>query len=276
MCSALHGQPELMSARGRTAISGTAAPVTSIARGIAHALILAVLALAGPLVSAQSTPPAPAPAEPKPAPAGDPSLDDLLGLPKAAPKQPNPAPDAIPAPTPGEADPDPQKAALERKLTDAEAQEAFKEAVRQMGEVAARLEKSKDTGLTTQRIQEDILRKLDALIKHQQQQPKGGSSSSSSNSDDNKQSQNQPSQPQKGGQKGQQNQKGGSGDQAATPPPGQDPQLKDRLEQARAAWGALPERLREAFTQGMDDYYSRLYQSMTEEYYRKTAESAGK
>jgi hypothetical protein len=29
------------------------------------------------------------------------------------------------------------------------------------------------------------------------------------------------------------------------------------------------------FLEGMDDYYSKLYESLTESYYRKAAESAG-
>ncbi len=240
----------------------------------------ALLGVCATLSSGQSTPPAPTP-PPAPAatppekdkPADEPSLDDLLGLPKTEPAKP--APDKADPAKPADPLADPKQSELDRKLSDAEAQEKFKEAIRQMGETAERLEKARDTGLTTQRLQEEIIRKLDALIKHQQQQQGGGSSSSSSSSSDPSQQQGQqPQQPQQGGQKGEQS-KGGAGDQAGTPPAKEDAKFNNRLDAARAAWGALPQRLREAFTQGMDDYYSRLYQGMTEEYYRKTAESAG-
>jgi hypothetical protein len=41
---------------------------------------------------------------------------------------------------------------------------------------------------------------------------------------------------------------------------------------AGAAWGALPERLRDALTQGLSDRYSSLYEGATESYYRRLAE----
>lgn len=210
---------------------------------------------------APTHPPADKPSTP---PAKEPSLDDLLGIPKPAPA--DTPPPAQPAPTV----PDPKQGELERKLTDAEAQEAFVEAIRMMSETADRLEKVRDTGITTQRLQEQIIRKLDALIKKSNEDDSGGSSSSSS-SQNQQTSQSQPNQPSQG-QK--QDSRGGQGEQAGVPPARRDAELNNRLDAARAAWGALPGRLRDLFTQGMDDYYSRLYQSMTEEYYRKTAESA--
>jgi len=214
---------------------------------------------ATPPATPQATPPTAPPAAP---PGSDPSLDELLGITK---------PDA-PKPADAEAAKDPKQTELDRKLSDAEAKEAFEQAVRMMSETAQRLEKSRDAGLTTQRLQEEILRKLDALIKASQQQDSSSSSGSQSSSSSDPSQSKQPSQPQPQGNK--QDKKGGEGQQAGTPPAKKDAQFNNRLDAARAAWGALPERLRDLFTQGMDDYYSKLYQSMTEQYYRKTAENA--
>lgn len=224
---------------------------------------------AEPAATPPATPQATPPAAPPAAPLGsDPSLDELLGITK--PGQPG-KPDA-PKPADADAAKDPKQTELERKLSDAEAKEAFEQAVRMMSETAQRLEKSRDAGLTTQRLQEEILRKLDALIKASQQQDSSSSSGSQSSGSSDPSQSKQPSQPQPQGNK--QDKKGGEGQQAGTPPAKKDAQFNNRLDAARAAWGALPERLRDLFTQGMDDYYSKLYQSMTEQYYRKTAENA--
>lgn len=244
------------------------------------ALILAATASAQPTTPPAAPPADPPKAAPKPAPKqGGQSLDELLGLPKKAPATPGTKPPAPAAPATGdpkEGDAKEGNDALERKLTEAEAREAFEEAVRQMAETAGRLERAGDTGLTTQRLQEEIIRKLDALIKNQEDQDQQSSSSSSSSKSQQQGDPNAGQQPGKPQNKpGQQDQKSGTGDQAATPPAKQDAQFNNRLDAARAAWGALPERLRGVFTQGMDDYYSKLYQSMTEQYYRKTAENVG-
>src|SRR5436190_20991466 len=119
--------------------------------------------------------PAPAPqppaSEPQPAPKPPPSLDDLLGIApdKAPPKDKPPALD-------------PSKAELQRQLSPREAADQFKQAVELMVQTADRLQASKDTGLATQRIQEDILRKLDMIIHSAEQQQQQSSRSKSSQS----------------------------------------------------------------------------------------------
>jgi hypothetical protein len=47
-----------------------------------------------------------------------------------------------------------------------------------------------------------------------------------------------------------------------------------RLDTARAAWGNLPERVRDSLLEGSSDYFSSLYEAMTEAYYKKIAEEA--
>lgn len=194
------------------------------------------------------------PADPMPLP----SLDDLLGLPTTA--------------TPGKRPPpaDPDKAELERQLSPGEAAEQFRQAVDLMGQTAKRLTDSRDTGLRTQRLQEDVVRKLDMLIKsaEQQKQQRRQSSSSSSNRPQRDQ-QNQPGQQQ---QSTPQDAANGDNRDERMPPGREDGPLNPELAARGAAWGALPARVRDALLQGRSDKFSALYQRMTEAYYRKLAE----
>lgn len=158
--------------------------------------------------------------------------------------------------------------ALQRKLSAQEAGERFEQAVVLMGDVAARINETNDLGLQTQRIQEDILKKLDQVIEAAQQQQSGGSGSSNSSSNQQQQQQqpNQSSQsqgkPQNGSEPGEANMPG-----AAT-----DAQLNPGVAPDGVTWGNLPERERDAVSQGVNDRYSALYRRLTELYYRRLAE----
>jgi hypothetical protein len=55
-------------------------------------------------------------------------------------------------------------------------------------------------------------------------------------------------------------------------PAGQDGVAGAAEAAAAAAWGNLPDRTRAALLQGLSDRFSALYQSVTEQYYRKLAE----
>ncbi len=181
------------------------------------------------------------------------SLDELLGLEEAGSGEET-----------REELPDAAQAELERELTQQEAAEAFEQAAALMGETATRLGDLSDTGLATQRLQEDILRKLDQVIeaaKNNQQQSQSSSSS---------QQNQQPNQPQQQQQQGQASD--GDNQSENTPPGRQDGQLNPEIDSARAAWGALPERVRDALFQGRSDRYSSLYERLTEAYYRRLAE----
>lgn len=185
------------------------------------------------------------------------SLDELLGLESegSSEEERSELPDAA-------------KAELERELTQQEAAQAFEQAAALMGDSATRLGELSDTGLATQRLQEDILRKLDQVIeaaKNNQQQSQSSSSSSS-------QQQQQPSQPQQQQQQQQGQTSDGENQQENTPPGRRDGQLNPEIDSARAAWGALPERVRDALFQGRSDRYSSLYERLTEAYYRRLAE----
>ena len=94
----------------------------------------------------QAPPPEPTKAqEPKAPPAGEPTLDDLLGIkPTEGAKAPDAGKDAA-------------KAELDRQLSAAEMDDEFEQAVKLMGDTARRLGEAKDAGLDTQRMQEQTL-----------------------------------------------------------------------------------------------------------------------
>jgi len=203
------------------------------------------------------------------APKGDPlgDLDDLLGLPKTGPAEGGPKPEELPA---GGVDRD--KLELDRRLSAQEVADKFRKAVQQMGETADRLALARDAGLQTQRIQREIIENLDVLIRQAENESQSSGQSSSQRQQGSPQQQ-QPNQPQR--QQGQQNQAGdGENRGEATPPPFADGPGNNAQDLRRAAWGSLPQRVREALLQGSGDSFSSLYQSLTEEYYRKLAEEA--
>lgn len=226
-------------------------------------LIGVLVAFAGHTAIAQETKPQ-QPAQPAPAPApAQPTLDDLLGVQKEASTRPGKPVD------------DPSRTELERQLSMKQAEEQFKQAVVLMDEAAARIKDGRDTGLATQRMQEDIIRKLDMIIssaQRQQQQQK-------------QQRQRQQQQNQKDpGQKNQTSQQNRPSDQRNSDSPDQmiDPPSQEAASPrpgtaARGAlWGNLPERVRQALSQGDADKYSAMYRKWTEAYYRKLAEEANK
>lgn len=196
----------------------------------------------------------PPPAPPTPPPP-EPTLDELLGIKK--PEAPKP-----------EA-PSPRNAELERALSPGQVAAGFQAAVELMAEAAQRLE-SKDAGIDTQRVQEDVLRKLDQLIADAKRQQSKSKSSSSSKS------QGQPGeQQQQQGAKSQQQQAAqgdGTGENRGDGPARADGSLKPPLPGSTAAWGNLPAHVRDALMQGWSDRFSSVYRSMTEEYYKRLAE----
>lgn len=231
--------------------------------------------------AAPAGPPAPAPVTPPPSPASKDEpledLDDLLGLPSERRPQgeadasgPAPADDAGVAP-----ELDPSKVELDRKLTAQELADRFRKAVAQMGQTADRIQQAGDVGIVTQRLQEEILTNLELIIKQSQQGQGGGGQSGSSKSSPSPQEQQQNQQ--QSSQKPKNQQGGGSGDNRAemTPPGFQPPEGgRVQLDVVRAAWGSLPERVRDTLLQGSSDYFSSLYESMTEAYYKRLAEEA--
>jgi hypothetical protein len=169
--------------------------------------------------------------------------------------------------------------------------EAFAVAVAEMGQVAQRLDAA-ETGLPTRRLQQRVLDRLDQLIAAASSSPPSSSSSSSSGQgqgqgqpQDGDNQQNRPGQPGDApagqdpaqGQGQAQAAAGGQdgGDAGFSPGSPQDAEAAGRsLDEMRREWGALPPRLRDALSDGLDEPYSPLHRDATEAYYRRLAEEA--
>ncbi len=187
-----------------------------------------------------------------------PGLDELLGIEEEGAAEPAEAPLRTP-----------EEEALHRRLTGEHPAQQFEQAAELMNEAAWRIGSSGDVGIGTQRMHEDILRKLDQVIAAAERNQQQNSSSSSSRQ------QQQQQQPQQGGQQQQQQQQEnqqGDGERDNTPSDSTDARLSETIPAAGAAWGALPERVREALLQGINDPFSSIYQQQTEAYYRRLAE----
>lgn len=237
---------------------------------------LALLAFASAIVLAGDPPaphggsqPAAPPAKkddpaPPPTPPSDdlPSLDEALGLDEAVP-----AKDGEQSPAKPPAKPD---SALDRQLRDEAEGDDFVQAVSLMDQIAGRLESAKDTGLDTQRLQEEALRKLDKLIddakknSQQQRQKKKPQQQQQQNQQQQQQSSQQ--------QQQQQNQQAQNEGQVTDHSKGREGQLRQLTPGGSAAWGSLPEHIRSSLMQGFSDRFSSMYQEMTEAYYRRLAE----
>jgi hypothetical protein len=178
-----------------------------------------------------------------------PTLDEMLGLTESAT---GPSEEA--------------NSQLDDALSEREAGEAFQQAVSLMDQVAQRLTGDTNLGLDTQRMQEDIISKLDMVIESAQNNsnPSSGSSSSQSSQQD------QPNQQQ--AQEEGSPDPSGEGEESSNPPGLQEGELSEAQAPIGAGWGNLPQRVRELLTQGLNDNYSELYRKLTEEYYRTLAE----
>lgn len=210
----------------------------------------------------------PVPAPPEAPPAGPereesvpPSLDELLGLDEDEGEEG--AEDAARRE---------QEEALRRELAEERLAGAFIAAIEKMAVSADLLDAGFETGLGTQRVQEEILARLDELIDEASQQSQSGSSSSSSQQQQQQRQQRDPGRQQQQ-QRTQSNQQRPAGDQSeGMPPPMQQDELNPLMDESRREWGALPERIREMLLQGRQEKFSSLYEQLTREYYRRLAE----
>ena len=235
-------------------------------------------------------------------PTSKPSLDDLLNLaqPSTSGKT---APKASDNPSNGvKIDPE-----VARKLAGEDASETFHKAVQDMYEVSERIGKQQDPGDDTQRMQKEILAKLDRVIAAAQQQQSSSSSSSSSDSSGDardadagsKDNAGQESGGSKSGKPGDKKQgdgkdgKDGQGKPGADKNQGKSNPAKTAgttggggagagnsentlLHETRDQWGKLPPRLRDQLLEGLSEQVSPVYKEMTESYYRRLAEEGGK
>lgn len=217
-----------------------------------------------------------------------PSLDELLGLEDPSEMTDQPSSDATSTDTdlkPSVSDilsgndrpdtaVDPTRAELERALDATRPSDDVASAALKMADAAVQLAAGR-TGTETQRLQEDVLRLLDQAIekaKQQQQSSSKSQSSSSSSSSGEQPETSQSAQQSQSSSAQQSNANGSTGEIADALPSAQDAALAERLEASRAAWGALPQRTRDALLQGSSDRFSSLYRRLTEDYYRRLAE----
>ncbi len=190
-----------------------------------------------------------------------PSLDDLLGL--ETDKSEVQADEAARAESERE---------LQRRLDEKEITDAFLVALDKMATSATRLGELFDTGLATQRVQQDILAKLDQLIdKAREMQSLGQASASRSTSSQSGRSQN-PGQRKNQANNSQRRDGPPQGSQEGNPPPRQEGDMHTILQEGGVEWGNLPERIRQDLLQGRNDKFSSMYRRLTEEYYKRLAE----
>ena len=235
---------------------------------------------ASPPAGSAAAPAAPPPAKQAPADPPPPSLDEALGI-------------------GGGERADQPPSAIEESLSGAKPRDILQSALDDMARSADLLD-SKEAGLPTRRAQQSVVRKLDELIatarrmqQQQQQQQQAGRSGGA------QQRRNQQGGQQQDGQSGQepgqdeprpraddesrrragdrdgagrpQGQRADAG--AQEPPEAVDPTDEmAQFDEARAEWGRLPPRVREAVRQGLRDPMSAAYRRLTQDYYRRLAE----
>ncbi|MEM1210180.1 MAG: hypothetical protein AAGI54_13030 [Planctomycetota bacterium] len=219
-----------------------------------------------------------------------PSLDELLGLPADDAPPPADAPPAVadspgstgaePAmpedvATPVELDPEVARRLRGESMGD----NPFESSLVDMTEAAERLGRQQDPGLTTQRLMQEAIDKLDRAIAaaKQQQQQGGGESSESSDQREADSGGEQLAHQQSGGQRqgaaGTQSQ--GSGENSGDASPGSASEAQagnDPLAEARREWGSLPPRVRRELSEGVNERISPLYRGLTERYFEALSE----
>jgi hypothetical protein len=195
------------------------------------------------------------------------SLDELLGLDEDQQKD-----------VPDTEDPleERRRQALEDRLQERSIEENFSAAITDMSVAANLLTKRLSAGIELQRLQEEIIRRLDVVIEEAQAQQSSSSSSSQQQQQQQQQQQlpNQPQQQQQANSEGEQQERD-QGESGETQPPGrQESDLQAIFEESSVEWGSLPSRMRDMIRQGMRESVSRTYRRMTEQYYRKIAEES--
>lgn len=197
-----------------------------------------------------------------------PSLDELLGIAGDTAEQ-----NTGEGQTGAERTTEPLRDELDRRLSGEQATDALDQALQLMRDTTGRLSRANGTGIETQRLQEDILKRLDTVIASaEQQQQQQNSQSSSSQQQQQQQSQNQPSQQQS---RSRRSSASTAGEAEHVPGSTQETGLGPETIADGAAWGALPDRLRDSLVEGVSDRFSSIYQRMTEAYYRRLAEEGG-
>lgn len=188
-----------------------------------------------------------------------------------------------------------QQESLKRVLSEKVPQNTLEVTVAAMRR-SAELLGEKETGTAVQRIQEEILARLDALIQsaQSQQEQQSSSSSSSSSGEESKGSQKSKGskgKPQAGSEEQQRREQAKkraeqaagkqetgrsqeSGEGPPDQPPGTETIESGVIAETDEEWGSLPPRTREVLRQGVREKMSSMYRRWTEAYYRRIAEES--
>lgn len=203
-------------------------------------------------------------------PTGDvPSLDELLGIEEADGEN-----------TDSDTAREQQEKELQRRLAEKEIGDAFHQAIDKMQLSAELLDVRYDSGLGTQRLQEEIIAGLDQILEQAKKMMQKQMSSSSSSSSQQQQQQQTPGPKQQEQQQNQQSDsnserpKGPSESNATDGPPLREGDINTVIEESRVEWGSLPERVREELYQGRQEKFSSIYDRLTREYYKRLAEDS--
>jgi len=160
---------------------------------------------------------------------------------------------------------------LDRELDAEGVSDRFAQAVALMDRVASRLIETGDVSVETQRLQEDVLRKLDQVIESAQRGQSGSSSGSQQAGGASPERR-----PRQGGVQSRGSSSSPSSESGEGMPPGRRDGALGDVPAAGAGWGELPPRVRSALTEGLGDRFSSVYRSLTESYYRRLAEEGGR
>jgi hypothetical protein len=205
-----------------------------------------------------------APAQAEPDADALPSLDELLGLDE----------DDSEASAADQAQQEVDQE-LQRRLHEVELSDIFTQALEKMALSVQLLQVDFESGLATQRVQQDVLEKLDQLIDRARELSQRHSESCQCSECRSKRADGQRKPGDKPGsrQAGSRRNDGPSSEgRAIEPPPGREGDINTVLEETGTEWGHLPVRIRELLRQGRGDYKSPLYRQLTEEYYKRLAE----
>ncbi|MAJ47614.1 MAG: hypothetical protein CBC35_10175 [Planctomycetes bacterium TMED75] len=234
-------------------------------------LVLGSLALAGSLQDPEPDDDPPASVVPA-TEQETPSLDELLGIEESEEAESESEPDV-------DALTENDRKKIDDRLNERELADSFSAAINDMAVAAQMLDESRSTGIDVQRLQKEIMSRLDAVIKEaaqQQQQQQQQSSSSQQQQQQQQSEQNQiPQQPENSNQSESQQAPSQQGESNEQLPPGrQEAQFQVLFEESDVEWGNLPDRMRNLLRQGMRESVSRMYRNLTESYYRRIAEDA--
>ncbi|MDZ4755554.1 MAG: hypothetical protein SGJ11_13790 [Phycisphaerae bacterium] len=275
---------DLLGSHSPTGIRNACLCVATAACAFIAAPTFATPSASSATVPPAAVPPGKATPDQKPGAEKPKSLDELLGLPGARPAVPDAAP--VDDPTLRQAE-----ERLERRLDGAALETLLQQALAGMQTSADQLRERTDTGLLTQRVQADVVAKLDLLIEEAKKQCKGGSCKGGGKGSGQANAQPKPGSGQKPGDKdapnGQPGESKSKGDGMQTkagnePGVGDGPSPVDPddeqtlLDESQSEWGMLPARVRDVIRQGSRERIAAMYQRLTEEYYRRMAEDASR